>query len=71
MASNVSFDDKNVKYLQEYLKDRGVVTTNKRKSELIDMCRDAKRVDLQFDPDGIQDNRQEALSKKKYKQMME
>ena len=27
------------------------------------MCRDAKRVDLQFDSDGIKDNRQKALSK--------
>ena len=61
MASVVSFDNKNVKCLQEYLKDRDVVTTNKRNPELIDICQDAKRVDLQFDPDGIKDNRQEAL----------
>ena len=61
MAPNVSFDDKNVKYPQNYLKGRGVVTTIKRKPVLIDMCWDIKRVDLQFDPDGIKDNREKAL----------
>ena len=52
-----NFDSKTVNQLQSYLKARGVSVTNKRKYELIQLCKVACEMDIELDPDGIQEDK--------------
>ena len=64
MDCNDDFSNKNIKYLQEYLKERGVVTGNKRKADLKELCNTAKKIYLEIDPDGTKDDKAKALESK-------
>ena len=64
MSAINDFSRKTVKELQEFLKVRGVTTTNKKKSELITLCEAAKSINIDVDPDGLRDDRPEVLLKK-------
>ena len=60
MATNTSMQDfstKNVKQLQEYLKHRGVITSNTRKAQLISLCEAASLLNIEVDPDGINEDK--------------
>ena len=46
MSVNDNISSKTVKQLQEFLKERGVSTRNKRKSQLIKLCEAAKVMDI-------------------------
>ena len=53
-----------VSCLQSFLVDRGVVVTGLRKAELSDLVSKARDIDLDFDPDGLYEDREDVISAK-------
>ena len=53
----MDFRQKNVNYLQNFLKNRGVCIHNSGKEDLINLCRQADRLDIEIDPDGLFEDR--------------
>ena len=58
------FDSNSVKELQTFLKDRGVIFSNQKKIELIELCLAADELGLDIDPDGLIEDREEILRDK-------
>ena len=56
--AEVNFWRKSVKELQKYLKDRGVIFSDMRKTELLEICQAAERLGIEVDPDGILEDRE-------------
>ena len=50
--------------LQQFLKDRGVVFSGARKPELIELCQLAEAAQLEYDPDGYYEDREEIVREK-------
>ncbi|KAL4235340.1 hypothetical protein ACF0H5_006975 [Mactra antiquata] len=59
-----SFRTKSVKHLQEFLKERGVVFSDTRKADLVELCTLALEVNVEVDPDGLVEDREEVWSEK-------
>lgn len=55
---------KSVKDLQRYLKDRGVTFNNELKVGLIELCEKAALLDIEVDPDGLDEDRGSILAEK-------
>lgn len=51
MATN--FYTSSVKELQTFLKDRGIIFSNQKKVDLIELCSAADELGLEIDPDGL------------------
>ena len=67
MASSTCMNDfagKTVKQLQEYLKERGVITSNMRKQQLIKLCETASSLNIEVDPDGIHEDKSKNIRNK-------
>ena len=58
------FKSSSVKELQQYLKQRGVIFANTRKVDLIELCKCAAEVNIEVDPDGLVEDRNEVLKAK-------
>lgn len=50
--------------LRDHLIKRGVVVAGQRRAELEELCLLAEEVRLEFDPDGIYENREEVIGSK-------
>ena len=61
---NNNFENKNVSELQKFLKDRGVINSDQRKNELVELCNAANEKGIEVDPDGLLVNREEVIKKK-------
>jgi len=59
MASSLTL--RRVSEFQQFLRDRGVIVSGQRKSELAELCEIAKDIHLDFDPDGLFEDRQEII----------
>ena len=57
MTSMHRFSTKTVKQLHEYLKERRVITSNKKKAQLISICETAFSFNIEVDPDGFQEDK--------------
>ena len=53
-----------VTQLQSFLKERGVIVASLRKAELHDLCEAAIEIGIQFDPDGLNEDRDCVLNEK-------
>ena len=53
-----------VTQLQSFLKDRGVIVASLRKAELQDLCAAAIEIGIEFDPDGLYEDRDCVLNVK-------
>ncbi len=64
MATMATFYARSVKELQLYLQERGVPISNIRKAELVDLCEAATELDIEIDPDGLLEDREEVIRSK-------
>ncbi len=63
LGRTMNFSGKKVSELQQFLKDRGV-SANFKKASLIELCQEAYNLNIEVDPDGLLEDRQEILSTK-------
>ena len=57
MTSIHRFSTKTVKQLQDYLKERVFITSNKKKAQLISLCETAFSLNIEVHPDGLQEDK--------------
>ena len=58
------FWSKDVKSLQAYLRARNVTIAHQNKTSLVDLCEGARLLNIEEDPDGLIENREEVINKK-------
>jgi len=58
------FKTKSVSDLQRYLKDRGVIFSDKRKPALVELCNYAAELGVEIDPDGLVEDRADVIRHK-------
>ena len=61
---DVTFSSRSVQELQNFLKVRGVIITGLRKLDLVHLCEAAHEVNIEIDPDGFLEDREEVIGKK-------
>ena len=62
--ADANFERKSVKELQNYLKERGVIFFDLRKTELVEICETADRLGIDVVPDGLLEDREDILREK-------
>ena len=62
--TSMAMSGQKVADLQAFLKSRGVVVSGQRKLELSESCAIARDIDLEFDPDGLVEDRAEIIAHK-------
>ena len=55
------FKTKSVLDLQRYLKDRGVIFSDKRKPALVELCNYAAELGVEIDPEGLVEDRADVI----------
>ena len=48
-----NFKGKSVKDLQQFLKERGVIFCDQRKADLVELCENCVKLNIEVDPDGL------------------
>ena len=54
MAS-IQFHTRSVKDLQHFLKERGVIFSDQKKVDLVELCENCIKLNIEVDPDGLLD----------------
>ena len=59
-----TFDSKALREIQNFLKLRGIIFSNTKKADLIELCDIAASLNIEVDPDGMVEDRSDILKQK-------